>query len=99
MAGIGRAAGNAALAKASSTLGLAEASQSGRTAAQAAFRGVAGASSSEAASATATETPAWVHQLRQEQAARQHRQSTVQTLKEGDGGGASATPDLDEKED
>jgi type IV secretion system protein TrbL len=44
-------------------------------------------------------TPDWARQLRAEQTARHHRQTAVQTLKEGDGGGASANPDIDEKEE
>jgi type IV secretion system protein TrbL len=37
--------------------------------------------------------------LRAEQSARQHRHAAVQALREGDRGGASATPDISEKED
>jgi type IV secretion system protein TrbL len=97
--GVARAAGNAARSKVASTLGFADATRSGQEAGARAFRGEASSSSTGDASSGTAEAPAWVRQMRQEQAARQHRQSTVQTLKEGDGGGASATPDIDEKED
>jgi len=95
--GVARATGNAARARMSSTLGVSEAAQAGRTADEAAFNGhTQGACPSANAPST---VPTWVRELRAEQATRQHRQAAVQALKEGDGGGASAIPDIDEKED
>jgi type IV secretion system protein TrbL len=37
--------------------------------------------------------------MRSKQNARHHRHVALQTLKEGDRGGASATPDIKERED
>jgi type IV secretion system protein TrbL len=43
--------------------------------------------------------PSWARRLKGEQAARQHRHAALQTLKEGDRGGASATPDIKERDE
>jgi type IV secretion system protein TrbL len=43
--------------------------------------------------------PGWARKLRTEQAARHHRQAAMQTVKEGDRPGASANPDLSNRED
>jgi type IV secretion system protein TrbL len=43
--------------------------------------------------------PGWARKLRAEQAARQHRHTAIQTVKEGDRPGAPANPDLSSKED
>jgi type IV secretion system protein TrbL len=37
--------------------------------------------------------------MHREQTARHQRQIAIQALKEGDGGGSGANPDIDEKED
>jgi len=98
--GIGHAAGNAAKAKMSGALGIGDAAEAGRNAAARAMIGKpASTTGSGAAQTASTGTPDWARQLRSEQAARHHRQTAAQTLKEGDGGGASATPDISEKED
>ena len=56
-----------------------------------------------ASGAGAAELPAtrpdWARQLRSEQTARHHRQAALQAIREGDRGGAAATPDIKEKED
>ena len=52
--------------------------------------------------AEASETPAtpdWARQLRAEQSARHHRQTALQAIKEGDGGGAAANPDIQERDE
>ena len=98
--GIAHAAGNAAKAKMSGALGLGDAAEAGRNAAARAMIGKpASTTGSGAAQTASTGTPDWARQLRSEQAARHHRQIAAQTIKEGDGGGASATPDISEKED
>ena len=98
--GIAHAVGNAAKAKMSGALGLGDAAEAGRNAAARAMIGKpASTTGSGAAQTASTGTPDWARQLRSEQAARHHRQTAAQTLKEGDGGGASATPDISEKED
>ncbi len=72
---------------------------SGRAAAWNALNGGGGGSLSGSGASTEASAPDWARRLRAEQTARHRRQSTAQTLKEGDGGGASATPDIQEKED
>jgi type IV secretion system protein TrbL len=57
---------------------------------------VAGASSDAAAPNGA---PEWARRLRAEQSARHHRHSAIQAIRESDGGGAAANPDIREKED
>ncbi|MBB5684983.1 P-type conjugative transfer protein TrbL [Sphingobium boeckii] len=43
--------------------------------------------------------PAWARQMRSEQTARHHRHAAFQAIRDGDRGGASATPDIKERED
>ena len=57
------------------------------------------ARSSETAAMEGDSAPAWARQLRAEQTARHHRHAAFQTLREGDRGGASAHPDIKERED
>jgi len=97
LGGVARAAGNAARDRASSTLGIGEAASSGRAAAWNALNRTA--PSGSAASAGGEGAPAWAQALRAEQTARHRRHMAVQTLKEGDRGGASANPDIKERED
>ncbi|MCC6481226.1 MAG: hypothetical protein IT554_02300 [Sphingomonadaceae bacterium] len=80
----------------SQALGLGDAAQSGREAAWNALNGQGSAPSSGASSEAA---PAWAQQLRSEQSSRHHRQIAVHALREGDRGGASATPDIKERDD
>ena len=94
--GMARAGGNAARAGMSNALGLGEAASSGRAAGAAAF---ASGGNAPAADAGASGAPAWAQALKAQQTARHHRQVALQTLKEGDRGGASATPDIKERED
>ncbi|TPG21756.1 P-type conjugative transfer protein TrbL [Sphingomonas koreensis] len=96
--GMAQAAAGAARGKADSALGLSEAAKSGRDAAWSAFnRG--GASSSPAGEAGEGGAPSWAQALRRQQDARHHRHVALQTLKDGDRGGAAVTPDLQQKED
>ncbi len=100
MGGVAHAAGNAAKAKVSGALGLGDAAGAGRNAATRAMIGKpASAGGSSSGQGTSSGAPDWARQIRSEQTARYHRQTAAQTLKEGDGGGASATPDISEKED
>lgn len=96
--GIAQAAGNVARQKASAALGLGQAAERGRDAAWSALNG-GGGSSGRTSDATTDGAPSWAQSLRRQQNARHHRQVAVQTLKEGDRGGASATPDIKERED
>ena len=96
LAGVARAAGNAARTRMSDTLGLGEAAISGREAAWNAINGrppsSGGASASEA-------MPGWARAMQNEQAKRHHRQVALHALQQGDRGGASATTDIKEMND
>jgi type IV secretion system protein TrbL len=98
ISGMTQAAGNAARQKASTALGLGQAAERGRDAAWSALNGGAG-SGGQAADAPANGAPSWAQSLRRQQDSRHHRHVALQTLKEGDRGGASATPDIKERED
>ena len=107
LAGVARAgagaAGNAARSAAGRmTAGLRQSAQAGR---EGAFRATGGktterpaASESAAASTSADGAPAWARKLRSEQRLRAHAHATSQAIKEGDRPGASANPDLDQRE-
>jgi len=96
--GMAQAAGNAARQKASAALGLGQAAECGRDAAWFALNGGANPNGSSSGSA-ADGAPSWAQSLRRQQDSRHHRHVALQTLKEGDRGGASATPDIKERED
>lgn len=96
--GMAQAVGNTMRQKASSALGLGEAAERGRNAAWSALNGGAGATGCTPGSPT-DGAPPWAQSLRRQQDARHHRHVAMQTLKEGDRGGASATPDIKERED
>jgi type IV secretion system protein TrbL len=96
--GMAQAAGNAVRQKASAALGLSEAAERGRDAAWSALNGGA-SSTGSAPDAGSDGAPSWARSLRRQQDARHHRHLAMQTLKEGDRGGASATPDIKERED
>jgi type IV secretion system protein TrbL len=100
-AGIGgmtQAASNTVRQKASAALGLSQAAERGRDAAASAINGGV-ASAGSATRASTDGAPAWAQSLRRQQNARHHRHVAMQSLKEGDRGGASATPDIKERED
>jgi type IV secretion system protein TrbL len=82
--------------RASRAFGLREAADRGREAALRAGGGTTGASSSSAG--TANTPPAWAQQLRAEQASRTRRQVALHALREGDKGGAGASPDIKERD-
>jgi len=96
LGGVAKAAGSAMRQRASAALGVGEAAESGRAAA---WSALAGRSASSAAEPSGETTPLWARQLRRQQDARHHRHAAVQALREGDRGGAGATPDISEKED
>lgn len=98
LGGVARAAGNAVRSRASSALGLGEAAASGR---QAAFDALTDhvSPSPSAPAGGEQEPPGWARSLKRQQDGRHHRQVVAQALREGDRGGASATPDIKEKED
>ncbi|MEO0419474.1 MAG: P-type conjugative transfer protein TrbL [Pseudomonadota bacterium] len=99
MGGIATAAKGMASQGIENTLGLKAAASRGRHAAWAA--GTSGASASPSAAgggASGQSAPAWARQLRSEQTSRHRRQLAVQSLRDGDRGGASASPDISEED-
>ncbi len=56
------------------------------------------AASAASPSPSSDNMPAWAQRLRAEQAGRHHRQVAYHAIKDGDRGGASATPDIKEKD-
>jgi type IV secretion system protein TrbL len=98
--GMAAAAKGAAAQKVSSTFGVGAAAERGRTAAWNALNQASGASteSNAAGGGAGDGAPAWARNLRAQQTARHHRQLALHTLQQGDRGGASATPDIKEKE-
>ncbi|MEO1168766.1 MAG: P-type conjugative transfer protein TrbL [Pseudomonadota bacterium] len=82
-----------------SRLGLKAAASRGRHAAWAASTpGAGSAAASGGASSGGNAAPAWARQLRSEQTSRHRRQVAVQAMRDGDRGGASAAPDISEKD-
>jgi len=98
--GMAAAAKGAAAQKMESTFGLTAAAERGRNAAWSALNRTGGSSASGASDAASGSdaTPSWARNLRAQQNARHHRQIALHTLQQGDRGGASATPDIKEKE-
>jgi type IV secretion system protein TrbL len=98
LGGVAQAAGNAVRDRASSARGLGEAANSGRAAAWNALNrtGQGGASAQQPGGENA---PAWAKAMRAEQSGRHHRQVAVHALQQGDRGGASATPDIKERDE
>lgn len=98
MGGVARAAGSDMRARASNVFGVADAAATGR---EAAFNALTNRTASPEASGGAggEGRPAWARALKQKQDARHHQQIVAHALREGDRGGASATPDIKEKED
>jgi len=95
MASAGAAAARQKLANAG---GLAVAAERGRRAAL--FAGASPARPSSAGAAQSSgDTPDWARRLRSEQSARHHQHAAFQAIREGDGGGAAANPDIKEKEE
>ncbi len=97
MAGVARAARHALRERAAQAVGLDEARARGNDLAWAAVR--SGSSARPAANDQSAGAPQWARAMRTEQTARYHRHAALQTVREGDRGGASAAPDIKEKED
>ena len=97
LSGVASAGGAAIRDRMANAGGLAAAAERGQRSAL--FAGSSRSAGSIADSALSNSAPDWARQLRAEQSARHHRQSAMQAIKEGDGGGAAANPDIKEKED
>jgi type IV secretion system protein TrbL len=89
----------AARQKMSEASGLGAATERGRSAALSAGTSRGGGNATAAGGTGSDETPQWARQLRSEQSARHHRHVALQSLREGDRGGAGAAPDIKERED
>ena len=96
--GMAAAAKGAAAQKMESTFGLGAAAERGRNAAWSALNRTPGSSSNSAGEGV-DGAPAWARSMRTQQNARHHRQIALHTLQQGDRGGASATPDIKERDD
>jgi type IV secretion system protein TrbL len=96
LAGVGRVAGSALRARMSDAFGLGEAASAGRGAAHDAF---GSAHSPSPASGGGETMPGWARDLQSSQTARHRRQLAVHAVQQGDRGGASATPDIKERND
>lgn len=101
LGGVARAAGNAARSRASGALGLGEAAASGRQAAWNALNrnSTQGSSASPGGGETSGRAPGWARAMQAEQSSRHRRQLAIHSLQQGDRGGASATPDIKERND
>ena len=98
LAGVGRAARDSARDRLSDIGGLGAAAERGERAALMAGARTSGGSNTSASTGAADEAPGWARQLRSEQNARHHRQVALHALRDGDRGGAGATPDISERD-
>ena len=98
LGGVARAAGNAARDRASRALGLGDAASSGRAAAWNALNR-SGAGEPAAPAVAGGGAPEWARSMRTQQNARHHRQIALHSIQQGDRGGASAHPDIKERDD
>jgi len=96
LGGVAKAAAHGLRNKAEQALGLGEAAEHGREAVWSAL-GTGAADASDSSSPGSV--PNWAQAMQRRQDGRHHRHLAVQTLKEGDRGGAAATPDIHEKDD
>ncbi|HEX5258724.1 MAG TPA: P-type conjugative transfer protein TrbL [Sphingomicrobium sp.] len=97
LSGVASAGGAAIRDRMANAGGLAAAAERGQRAAV--FAGSSRSAANDSADSASGGTPDWARRLRSEQSARHHRHSAMQAIKEGDGGGAAANPDIKEKED
>ena len=97
-----RAVGNTLRDKAVAGLALGDAARRGEDFAWSALKG-GGTGTGVQAPAThdtpGDTAPAWARQLRHQQDARHHRQVAMHVVRSGDHGGASATPDIKERDE
>jgi len=102
LSGVAQAGAGALRAKAADaagSFGIGEAAASGRQAAFDALTNRNAKRPESSAGGGESAAPGWAQALKRDQQGRHQRQIVAQTLKEGDRGGASATPDISEKED
>ena len=99
LAGVAGASSSAARQKFGEASGIAAAVERGQQAALFAGAARPGGSASTTKTSPSMDTPQWARRLRSEQAQRNHRHSALQAIREGERGGASANPDIKEKEE
>jgi type IV secretion system protein TrbL len=98
LGGIARAASNVARDRVSTALGLDQASAHGSAAAWMALNRTGSQAASGHAAAAGGE-PEWARAMRAQQTGRHHRQAALHALQQGDRGGASAHPDIKERDE
>jgi type IV secretion system protein TrbL len=98
LGGVATAMRRAAANRMKGASGLGEAAERGQRAAWEAGSTRTGGAAGAAAAPAAEGTPAWAQKLHASQNARHRRQMALHTIQGGDRGGASATPDIKEKE-
>jgi type IV secretion system protein TrbL len=95
MRGVAQAAGNAIRSRAANAGGLRQAAEGGR---QSAWNALNQTAAKPGGAAAESGTPAWAQAMRAQQSARHHRQIALHAVSQGDRGGASATPDIKERD-
>jgi type IV secretion system protein TrbL len=99
LAGVGRAAKSAAAGRLRNIGGLAAASERGERSALLAGARAAGGGAVPPAGAGPERMPGWARRIHSRQSAQHHRQLALHAIREGERGGAGATPDISERED
>ncbi|TWG92032.1 type IV secretion system protein TrbL [Mesorhizobium sp. J18] len=101
MGGVARAAGGAAMQGTRSVTGpIRRSIEAGRDAAWTVTGGMSNSFRHEPTVSTAADAaPAWAKRLRSEQAARAHRHTAMQAVRDGDRPGGAANPSLKDKDD
>jgi type IV secretion system protein TrbL len=99
LAGVARVARSAAKDRLSDIGGLGAAAERGERAALFAGAGASGGTPSASGGGGVDDMPGWARRMRAEQTARHHRQVALHTIRDGERGGAGATPDIGERED
>jgi type IV secretion system protein TrbL len=99
LSGVAQAAKGAARNRLSDIGGLGSAAERGQRAALMAGARTSGGSSTSTSAIAADEAPGWARQMRSEQSARHHRQVALHAIRDGERGGAGATPDISEREE
>jgi type IV secretion system protein TrbL len=98
LGGMATAAKGAAAQRFRSASGIGAAAERGRQAAWAAGTAGSEAAASEAATSSGAAAPAWAQRLQGQQNSRHRRQVAMHAIQGGDRGGASATPEIQEKD-
>jgi type IV secretion system protein TrbL len=99
LAGVGRAARSAAGERLRNMGGLAAASERGRRSALLAETKAAEGGGVPAVGTGSDPVPGWARKMHARQSAQNHRQLALHAIREGERGGAGATPDISEREE